>query len=178
MDLRRYGILGWAAYGVALLLILFPVVDSLLGVWPLNPGQVTWRFGALGLFSRAIMTPTLGILVALAAAVVLEHRWALRLVSVAAFLAAGLALAALGVFVLDASQTRSQVVADAQGAFTAASVVAILKYGLGAALLLLLAAGGWRASRETGRARGRVGEESSAGERGRAEGLIVGSSRS
>lgn len=177
MDMRRYRLLGWAAYGVALLLILLPILDSFLGVWPFHPEQVTWRFGAVGLFSRAVMTPVLGLLLGIVTAAAFESPAVMRLFSAFSFVGALLALAALGIFILDATQTRTQVVAEATAAFNAASGVAVIKYGLGAVLCALLGIGGWRAARPRRGAERATGDAGAKGDR-RPDGMIVGSSRS
>jgi hypothetical protein len=36
------------SYGIAFLLILFPLLDTTLAVFPPRFGEVTWRFGATG----------------------------------------------------------------------------------------------------------------------------------
>lgn len=148
-ELRR---LAWGAYGVAFLMIAIPLLDSLLGVWPLRVGEVTWRFGAVGLFSRAVMTPVFGLLLALATAIYMEHRVTTRILSILGFAGALLALVAIGFFTLDALQTRASVRPEAAGAFDTASAVAVVKYLLGLVVTTALAVGGWKASRKsTGR---------------------------
>lgn len=176
MDMRRYRLLAWASYGAAALLIIFPILDSILGVWPFHPEQITWRFGALGLFSRGVMTPTLGLLIGIVTAVLFEHRAWLRAQSVLSFVGAALLLTAVSVFFLDALQTRTQVVPDATASFNAASAVAVLKYGMGVLLCLALGAGGWVAARP-GKVRGEGGtrEDRVKGDSGGRK--IVGSSR-
>lgn len=134
------------AYAVAALLVLFPLLDTALSVLPPRPGEVAWRFGAAGLFSRAVMTPLLGLLLAFAVALLLEQRRALRLIAVVSGLTAALLATALGLFLLDSLQMRSQVAADAKSTFDVATVVAIGKYGVGVVLLALFSAKGWRAS--------------------------------
>lgn len=177
MDMRRYRLLSWASYGAAALLIIFPILDSILGVWPFHPEQITWRFGALGLFSRGVMTPTLGLLIGMATAVLFQHRGWLRTLSVLSFVGAVLLLTAVSVFFLDALQTRTQVVAEATASFNAASAVAVIKYGLGVLLCLILGVGGWVAARPAKvRGEGSSREERAKGEAGGRK--IVGSPRS
>lgn len=146
MDMKRYWVLGISAYGVAVLLVFFPLLDSLLTVWPLQLGNVTWRFGAAGLFSRALMTPILGILLALATALAFQHRVVLRLASVLSALGAFGMVALAAVFVLDAAQARTQVVEAAASSFRISYLVAVMKYSLAALLSLLMALGGWLAA--------------------------------
>ena len=116
-------------------------------IWPLRAGEATWRFGAAGLFSRALMTPILGLLVALVTAAALEHRRFARVLSVFGFLGSLLAIFALGLFGLDTLQTRASVRPEATTAFDTAWIVAAVKYVLGAFVALLLGIGGWKVSR-------------------------------
>ena len=144
-ELRR---IGWGAYGVALLLIAIPLLDTIISIWPLRVGDVTWRFGAVGLSSRAVMTPLLGLVVGLATAIIMQHRVAVRTFAVLGFVGAVLALVAMGFFTLDALQTRAQVRPEASGAFDTASAMALFKLLAGFVVALLLGIGGWRAGRK------------------------------
>lgn len=143
----RFRPLAWAAYSVAFLLLVIPLVDSVLGVWPARLGDVSWRYGAAGLFSRAFMTPLLGLLVALLVAVVMEHRNVARVLAGVAFVGAALAIGAVASFSLDALQTRAQVRPEALSAFDTATVVALAKYVVSALVAVLLGVGGWKAAR-------------------------------
>ena len=139
--------LAWSAYGVALLLIVIPLADSSLGVMPFRFDSSTWRFGAVGLVSRALMTPIFGLLVAITTAAVFRHRRAARAFAVLAFLGATGTLVAVVAFGLDAIQTRAQVKSEAAGAFDLASGLALAKYLAGCAVLTLLGFAGWKAGR-------------------------------
>lgn len=138
------------AYGVALLLILIPLLDSVLGIWPLRLREVQWRFGAVGLLSRAVMTPLFGLLVGHVVAVYMEHRFAARAFAVLAFASVLLALVGVASLAMDALQMRAQVRAEAMRAFDTASGVALAKYLAGAVVALLLGVGGWRAAGSSG----------------------------
>lgn len=150
MTVEPVNRLAWGAYGVAFLLIALPLLDSVLGVWPLRINEATWRFGAVGLFSRAVMTPLLGVLLGLLFAVVAGHSAAARAFSILAFLGVGAALFALGFFALDTLQTRVQIRTEALRAFDTAAGIAVAKYVAGIAVASLLGVGGWRASRGGG----------------------------
>jgi hypothetical protein len=176
MDTRALRPLSLASYGVAAILIFFPLVDSAQGLWPFQAGEAVWRFGALGLLSRAIMTPMLGLLLALATATLFGDRRTLRLLAVVALGAAGLAAAGAGLFIFDAVEMRSQVRGDARTAFNSASVLAILKYGAGAFLGTLMGVGGWMASRVAG-AKGSVAAPAPAEKPGRTGEIVAGSPR-
>jgi hypothetical protein len=134
-------------YLVALSLMLFPLVDSVLSIWPPRSAQVAWRFGAVGLLSRAVMTPLLGFLLAYAIALFLGHRRMLQTVAVLSILLGICVVAALGLFGLDALQMRAQVVPQAKTAFDVASVTAVLKYLFSLVVFAAFAWGGLKAAR-------------------------------
>lgn len=46
---------------VSLFLLVAPVVNVGIQVYPLNPGNQSWRFGSLGFFLGALTLPTLGL---------------------------------------------------------------------------------------------------------------------
>jgi hypothetical protein len=155
--------LGWAAYAVAFLLIVFPLADTFVGVWPPRIGEVTWRFGAAGLVSRSVMTPLFGTLVALVTAALLEHRLLARVLSLGAFIGAILGILAMVMFGLDAIQARSGVRPEAIPAFDTATISAFAKYIVGTITAVLLGVGGWKAagkrSAPAGAASGKASQE-------------------
>jgi hypothetical protein len=134
------------AYLVAAILVFFPVIDTSLGLLPTALGEVSWRFGAIGLFSRALVSPLLGLLLACAVALLLNQPRTLRVLSI---VNAGLAVAILGtvaLFLLDALQMRAQVRPDAALSFDIASGVALAKYAVAGAVTSALAITGWKAA--------------------------------
>ena len=66
--------LTFGGYLMALYLGTVPLTETLLAVWPLQSGDAAWRYGAVGLFSRALMTPLLGLLLAVCLALYVRHR--------------------------------------------------------------------------------------------------------
>lgn len=143
-SIRRIAV---PAYLIAALLILFPLLDTALSVLPPRLGEVSWRFGAAGLFSRALMTPLLGFLLAYAVALLLEQRRVLRAFSVLNAVLAVVLLGATTLFILDAVQMRAQVNPQAKTAFDVATLVALAKYGLGMVVTVAFAVTGWKGSR-------------------------------
>jgi hypothetical protein len=131
--------LGMPVYTVAVLLVVFPIVDTGLGVLPMRAGEVAWRFGTLGLVSRAMLTPLLGLTLALVAAVLLRHRavqWAIAVISGVMLL---VMVGAACLFALDAVQMRVQVNPDARTSLELASLSAVMKFGLGIVALAAVA---------------------------------------
>jgi hypothetical protein len=170
MKTEDFGVLAWGAYSVSVVVIVFPLIDSLVGAWPLHLDSVTWRFGTLGLLSRAVMTPMLGILLGLATATLFDHRGVLLGFVGLAGLAALVSTGFLGLFLFDALDARVQVTPDAMTAFYLATAAAATKFGLGMLLFSLLALGGIKARTSLRRA-------ASSNRRSQEEGRLVASAR-
>src|SRR6185436_5152517 len=104
--------LGWPTYLVAALMIVTPAVDFVTNVWPLNPGDLLWRYGSNGLLAGFLLTPLLGALLAGLAAHALGHRVMARLVATFNVVGAVLLFAASVMFSLDVLEYRHAVPAE------------------------------------------------------------------
>lgn len=140
-----------AAYAVAALMIVVPIVEVVLSVWPLRFGQTSWRFGTVGLLSQAALTPVLGAVVLFAAALALEHRRTLTVASILAIIVGIIMLALVPLFALDAIQMRAQVQSTAHRAFDLSSLLATIKLTCIFLIFLLLGIGGWKVRRQMSR---------------------------
>ncbi len=145
--MREYRSLAWPFYLMGLVIILVPAVEYVLTVSPLSPRIVSWRYGAVGLLSRSIMTPMLGLVVIFGTAVLLEHRWIQRGVMVLGFVGGAVLLLTVAVFALDLLQLRQQVRADAKTAYDATSTVAFIKLLGVTAVLLAFGVSGFKVTR-------------------------------
>ena len=159
MSRTKY--LALPGYSVAFLLFLVPLFDTALTVFPWRFGESSWRFGVVGVFSRALLTPLLGLLIAFAVAVLLDHRAVQRAISVFSGLIAVAVMCILALFVLDALQMRVQVRPEAKTAFDVTSVMALGKYGLAMLVLAAFTVGGWKSSRRENSAAARAGRQKS-----------------
>jgi hypothetical protein len=149
-------------YLILATMIVFPLLDAVLTVWPLRLSEVSWRFGAVGMFSRAVMTPLFGVILVYGLALIYDHRMVQRAVAIVAAISA---LALLGVsfaFVLDAVQMRGQVQPHMKTPFDVASVVALGKLLVISLISVLLF---FAAFRSSGGVRGRSRERVAAGGR-------------
>ena len=72
----------WVFYFVALLMVVPPVVDFGLNVLPWRPGQIQWRYGAVGLVSGFLMTTVLGAAMVAGLAAWFGHRWIQRITGI------------------------------------------------------------------------------------------------
>ena len=145
--MNRHPHLAWPTYQVAFVLVTIPVVESVLSILPLKLGDMQWRFGSTGLFSRALLTPLLGILLAFAVASLLEHRAVLRALAILSALTGILLSAVLLLFLLDALQMRASVNPRLRTVFDLTTVLAAVKYLAATTALCTLSIGGWKGSR-------------------------------
>lgn len=140
--MNRYRYLAFPAYLVALVLILVPFFDTTMQLYPLNPGNAQWRFGAIGLFSNAFMIPAAGMLIALVTALTLGHRGFLRVLGWLCAVGAFTSIVLLLLFGLDAFQTRLNVSPEARISFVVASFTAAVKLIFAAVTMTALARAG------------------------------------
>ena len=139
----------WATYFVAFLLVVGPLFDLAASIWPAQPSMVAWRFGAVGILSKALLVPILGSFSAMVAALVLQHRRFLRTV---AYINVGIAILLIVTaipFVLDSVQLRSGVGSEATGGFDVTALRALVNIVLAGVVLGALGISGFKASRRT-----------------------------
>lgn len=102
----------------AWLLMLVPFVQASAQIWPLQLGNIQWRFGAANALSSVLLLPFLGLSLLLVLARSLERRGLARLVgSLAALFSLGIT-GAVVLFVLDAQELKSIVSSQMAGQFT------------------------------------------------------------
>jgi hypothetical protein len=131
-------------YLVAIVLVVIPAIDFLLSVPEFDPGNVQWRFAAVGLLSGYTLTPILGLALAFVISAILKQHRVQRILVIAC-LTTGVVLLVLSAgFLLDALQLRIAVPLDGRAAFNSAWHRAMLKHVLSAAALVYL---GWGARR-------------------------------
>lgn len=141
------GRLAPAAYLLAFALMITPLLGASTRILPVRPDDAGWRFGAMGIVFNSLVTPLLGLFLAMVAAAVLGHSRTLRGLSVVSYAAAVVVALSLVLFVLDYLQARAGVVAERRSAVDIVSWKALFLGALG----MIVAAGfgnfGWRASR-------------------------------
>jgi hypothetical protein len=130
-----------AAYLVAALLIVIPLFDVTMSLYPFNPGSSQWRFGAFGLFSNALMLPAAGMLIAVATATLAVHPGLQQFLRIFCWAVAVLLVVGMAFFALDALQARPLVRPDMKLSYFVASGTALAKLALGALGFGLLARG-------------------------------------
>lgn len=143
-------------YLCASLLVMMPALN-LIVLWPIRPEQHAWRFGAVGVLANTLPLPTVGIALLIIAAVLGEHRNLLRFFSTVAILLSVMLFVIIAGFLLDAVETRQQVMMlEAQQAVSAGSrrtfdintIKAALQALLAALAAAVMGGAGWRSARE------------------------------
>jgi hypothetical protein len=142
----RYRYLSWPAYTVAIGLATMPIIDAVLLVWPPQFGVERWRFGAVGMLSNGLLLSNLGILVALATAMVRNHRRILKGIGYGSAIAAAIAVMVLVLFVIDSTHTRATVAPEQNLSYAVATVAAVGKQLLAVATLVAFAIAGFRSA--------------------------------
>lgn len=115
------------AYLVSFALIVMPLADVMTTLFPWRLMDSRWRFGAVGLISNALLLPIAGLLIAYIVATVLNHWTLRRVLGALALVGAAIAVVALGLFALDALQTRAAVRPEMRLSFMVASLAAATK---------------------------------------------------
>jgi uncharacterized membrane protein len=132
-----------AGYLLAALLVIIPLFDATMQVWPLRLSDERWRFGAVGSLSNLLLVPMLGLLMAIAIATLTDGRRVRRVVGALCGTLA-LILAVLSVlFILDYFQVRTIVTPKFQHATAVASTTAVVKNVLSIITLVLLCRAGF-----------------------------------
>ncbi len=134
----------WVARGLylfAFALLFTAVVDLSTTVWPMRPGDGSWRYGFLGLMAGYLQTPTLGLVLVVSVALWQRDKGVLRIAGIVSVLAAVALLAAMGVFALDTMQMRAIRAAEAQAAVAAGGLFQALKYLIASVVLACLGLG-------------------------------------
>jgi hypothetical protein len=134
-----------SAYPLALLLVLVPLTSVAITVSPLRLEEVTWRYGAFGLVMQSTTLPLLGVALFCAAAYLLGHHLALRIIGALALLVAAMLAGGLALFALDALRMRPMVQPDAMGQFGMKSLWAGLAAAMTSLALAWMGIGAWRA---------------------------------
>lgn len=110
------------AYLSAFLLIIVPMVQAVSQLWPMQLGNIQWRFQAAGSLSSVLLLPFLGLVVMALIARATESRGVSRTIGVIAAVFTVALAGSLVLFVLDALQLKAIVSSRAMQGFQVASV--------------------------------------------------------
>ncbi len=145
----RLASLAGPAYCVAALLVVTPLGDFVSGVWPWRITALDWRFASSGLLSGFLLTPLLGVLIAIGVAAARGSGRLLRVLGVGTLVAGGICVVILLAFMLDAVQLNASIPPEQRRSFLDASVKALLKYVMACAASCWLGVRAYRLGRWT-----------------------------
>lgn len=131
-------------YFVAFLLVATPIMDFATSILPIRLGDIEWRFASVGLLSGFLLTPLLGLALAVGVAHLGGHLRFQRILAIANLLLAVTLVAVLILFLLDVVQLQGGIQAEAKPAFASAALKAVIKH---ASFIVALALLGWRGIR-------------------------------
>ena len=151
-----------AAYAVAVVFLLSPVVDVVANVSPMEPGSIQWRFGAVGIMSNYLISAIFGLLLGTLLAAATGRRTMLWVFATLNIVTALVLLATALLFGLDVLQLKNVVRPEAAAMFKIGSAKAAFKIVTAAIALLMLGIGGFRTARGKLAASGRKGGRSDA----------------
>ena len=137
------------AYSFLAVTIVLQVADFVLGVMPIRPLAVIWRFGAIGSASNIVGNVLLLLLLTYGLALALGDRRVVVVVGAFTALVAIMLFLSAGSFALDALQLRAKIEANAVRQFDLASGEALSKFiieGIISTLFAVSAFQSWRAA--------------------------------
>lgn len=109
-----------AVYLAALLMVLFPLGDLWVNILPLSPTVLDWRYGVVGLLSGFLLTPVIGLLIAVGMAFLAEQYRILSFLGRAAVVGGCFLVGLAVLFTVDALRLRGGVPGDQLGTFNLA----------------------------------------------------------
>jgi hypothetical protein len=145
-NLQRYA---KGLYPLGILLLLVPLADITLRVFPPQFGQLQWRFATVGLLLGNTGTVLLGLAITGLVAAVSGHRTLLRVLGFVYLLLGIVLLAVLALFLLDAVQIRQMAAANFKRQILVSAMGAAFGGLLGTIALFSMARGALAASKPT-----------------------------
>ncbi len=131
-----------------------PLLEAATRVLPMRPSDVGWRFGAMGIVFNTLVTPLLGVFIAMVVAAVRGHRRTLRWLSGAAYAAAVVVTLGLVLFLFDYVQARAGVAAEQLAGLDVVSRKALFLGVVAVVAAGVLGRAGWNAGRTVETKRG------------------------
>jgi hypothetical protein len=139
-------------YLLALILAVSPLVEYVSMVWPMRPGDLIWRYGALGIGAGHLPNMTVGLAALMAMSSWREHAVVFRGTAIVCLVAAALVLPVMATFALDVVQVRGLREEELRGAVLVSGALQELKYLATALALGCLGLGGMRMAGDVGAA--------------------------
>jgi len=133
--------------------IAYPLADLLLNSWPVQVGDIAWRFQFVGMMSQLLITPLIGVAFLAGAGILNQGRPFLRWGGLVSLITGVLVLVLTVSLVLDGVQLQTLVGADEVPIFRLSLIRAVLKNLITGAGFLYVGYGALKAGAEMGRKR-------------------------
>ena len=150
-----------AAYVIATLVLLFPLLEIGASAWPYRIHDPEWRIAVTTAAAGASTAILLGLLLIYVMGTLFEDKPVIWLVAVIGALMTALCLLAGGAFILDALQLKGRVSLGMERRYTLISGLALAKVCLAGFASLVVAVSAFRAARNLSRASRREAKRSS-----------------
>jgi len=134
-----------AAYAVAAVFIILPLIDVYTNALPFDPGNAQWRYGVAGIASNYLISTLFGSLLGVVAGAAFESRLALRVFAIVSLLGAVFLVLMAIALTLDVVQLQNQVRPEAASLFYIGGTKALIKIVTIAGALLLTGIGAFKA---------------------------------
>ena len=92
------------------------MVDFVTSIVPYLPGSSKWRFASSALFAGFLLTPLLGVALAMIVAGLMNHRYVLRWIGIISFLVAIVLVGACALLALDIIELRASAESEVRNA--------------------------------------------------------------
>lgn len=148
---RETAFVARAAYALSALLLLLPLADITLGLFPLQFNNLRWRIGVTGMTTGALLLPITGLFLALSTAHLKGHYRARTILAVLAILGAVFLFTTAVLFTLDTLQLRSEIDQRGRHLYDRAAVKGILAQLLTATMLMFVGISSFRTAKAAGR---------------------------
>jgi hypothetical protein len=96
-----------ALYLMSALLVVLPIIDFATSIIPYLPGSTKWRFASSSLFTGFLLTPLLGVALAMLVAGLMQHRFVLRWIAILSLLVALFLVGVSALLALDIIELRA-----------------------------------------------------------------------
>jgi hypothetical protein len=134
----------WAVRGLylfAVVLVVSPMIDLFSTAWPPHLGDLSWRYGFVGLGAGYLNTPILGLVLAAGVALWQGHSTTLRALGIVSVVAAVALLLVSAMWPLDFLQIRGLRAEDTRRGILIGGVIQEIKYLAAFLVLSLLGVG-------------------------------------
>jgi len=130
---------------VGIICVAYPLADLLLNNWPLQPGDLSWRYQLVGMLSQLLITPLIGVAFLAGSGLLNQGSGFLKWGGVVSLVTGLIVLLLTVSFILDGLQLKNLIEADEVYVFQRSTIRAVVKNIISAAGFLYVGYGAWKA---------------------------------